>query len=105
MRPGPPPACRPWISAYTRWWMAKILVSVDDKLLARIDRAARSAGVSRSAYLARLAQRDLGEARGPGTSEKARQAVRRLQGLFDAHRGEEDEGDPTAAIRRDRDAR
>ena len=43
--------------------MSKILVSVDDKLLARIDRAASSAGLSRSAYLARLAARDLGEER------------------------------------------
>src|SRR5438132_1095508 len=44
--------------------MSKILVSVDDKLLARIDRAARAAGMSRSAYLAGLAARDLGADRG-----------------------------------------
>lgn len=82
--------------------MSKILVSVDDKLLARIDRAARSAGLSRSAYLARLARSDLGEDRGPGASRGARRAVSRLQGLFDTHPGE---GDATAAIRGDRDAR
>lgn len=82
--------------------MSKILVSVDDKLLARIDRAARSAGLSRSAYLAGLAQRDLGEMRGPGASRNARRALCQLQGLFDAHPGEED---ATAAIRSDRDAR
>jgi metal-responsive CopG/Arc/MetJ family transcriptional regulator len=82
--------------------MSKILVSVDDKLLARIDRAARSAGLSRSAYLARLAQRDLGESRGPGASPRARRAVCRLQCLFDAHAAEED---ATAAVRGDRDAR
>ena len=82
--------------------MSKILVSVDDKLLARIDSAARAAGLSRSAYLARLAERDLGESSGPGASRQARRAVRRLQDLFDAHPGEED---ATAAIRGDRDAR
>jgi metal-responsive CopG/Arc/MetJ family transcriptional regulator len=82
--------------------ISKILVSVDDKLLASIDSAARSAGLSRSAYLARLAERDLGEIRGPGASRQARRAVCRLQGLFDAHPGEED---VTVAIRGDRDAR
>jgi metal-responsive CopG/Arc/MetJ family transcriptional regulator len=82
--------------------MGKILVSVDDKLLARIDGAARSAGLSRSAYLARLAERDLGESHGPGASQQARRAICRLQGLFEAHPGEED---ATAAVRGDRDAR
>ena len=56
--------------------MSKILVSVDDKLHARIDRAARSAG---------------------GPTHRGR-----LQGLFDAHRSEQD---AMAAIRGDRDAR
>ena len=81
--------------------MRKVLVSVDDRLLAGIDRAARSAGLSRSAYLARLAQRDLGERYRPGASLQARRAVGRLQVLFDAHPGAED---ATAVIRGDRDA-
>ena len=79
--------------------MSKVLVSLDEKLLARIDRAARSAGLSRSAYLARLAQRDLGESRGPGARRQARRAIRRLQVLFDAHPTDED---ATAAVRSDR---
>jgi metal-responsive CopG/Arc/MetJ family transcriptional regulator len=82
--------------------MSKILVSVDDKLLARIDRAASSAGLSRSAYLARLAARDLGAHRGPGAGRQSRRAVARLQKLFDARPSGED---ATAAIRADRDAR
>ena len=82
--------------------MSKILVSVDDKLLARIDRAARSAGLSRSAYLARLAACDLGEERGPGAGRQARRAFARLQKLFDAQPSGED---ATVAIRADRDAR
>ena len=40
--------------------MAKILVSIDEKLLARLDRAARKLGLSRSAFLARLVARELG---------------------------------------------
>ena len=82
--------------------MSKILVSVDDKLLARIDRAASSAGLSRSAYLARLAARDLGEERGPGAGRQAQRALARLQKLFDAQPSAED---ATAAVRADRDAR
>jgi metal-responsive CopG/Arc/MetJ family transcriptional regulator len=90
------------ISGYTTSVVSKILVSVDDKLLARIDRAARSAGLSRSAYLSRLAARDLGEDRGPGASRQARRAVARLQKLFDTQPSGED---ATLAIRADRDVR
>ncbi|MGC9155642.1 MAG: ribbon-helix-helix protein, CopG family [Ferrimicrobium sp.] len=46
-------------------FMSKSLVSVDEKLLARIDNAARSAGLTRSAHLSRLAERDLGDVFGP----------------------------------------
>ena len=82
--------------------VSKIVVSVDDWLLARIDRAAKSAGLSRSAYLAGLAARDLGDERGPGSGRQARRALLRLQRLFDAHPlGEE----ATAALRADRDNR
>jgi metal-responsive CopG/Arc/MetJ family transcriptional regulator len=38
--------------------MAKVLVSLGDALLRRIDRVARARGLSRSAYLAELAERD-----------------------------------------------
>jgi metal-responsive CopG/Arc/MetJ family transcriptional regulator len=82
--------------------MSKILVSVDDKLLVRIDRAARAAGLSRSAFLARMAARDLGEDRGPGAERQARRALARLDRLFDSlPAGEEG----TAAIRAERDTR
>jgi hypothetical protein len=82
--------------------VSKILVSVDDKLLARIDRAARAAGLSRSAYLARLAARDLGIDRGPGAGRQARRAIARLEKLF---RTQPMAGDATAAVRAERDAR
>ena len=90
------------ISGYTLSAMSKILVSVDDKLLARIDRAASSAGLSRSAYLARLAARELGEERVPGASRQAQRALARLQKLFDAQPSAEE---ATAAVRAGRDAR
>lgn len=82
--------------------MSKVLVSMDDRLLARIDRAARSAGLSRSAYLARLATRELGTDRGPGADSQARRAVARLEKLFDARPIAED---ASAAIRAERDSR
>src|SRR5919198_308392 len=52
--------------------MAKILVSIDDKLLRRIDRVAKASGLSRSAYLSRIAARDVGAERGPGADPRAR---------------------------------
>src|SRR6266540_1391699 len=89
------------ISGYP-FGMSKILVSVDDKLLAKIDRAARSAGLSRSAYLARLAARDLGADRGPGADRQARRAIARLEKLFGALPAKED---ATEAVRVERDSR
>lgn len=62
--------------------MAKILVSVDDKLLARIDKAARSLGLSRSAYLSRLAAREVEASHGPGRAAATQSALRRIDELF-----------------------
>jgi metal-responsive CopG/Arc/MetJ family transcriptional regulator len=80
--------------------MAKVLVSVDDALLRRIDRAARSRGLSRSAYLAQLAAADLARS-APGRSARTRRALARLDELF-AHGPAEDS---TAAVRAERDGR
>lgn len=82
--------------------MVKILVSVDDGLLARIDRAARRSGETRSAYLARLAARDLGEERGPGSDSRATRAIARLDELFRSRPAPEE---ATAAVRAERDSR
>ena len=81
--------------------MAKVLVSLDDALLRRIDRAAQARGLSRSAYLARLAERDLARLSGPGVSPSVRRALARLDELFAGGPAE----DSTAAIRAERDAR
>lgn len=81
--------------------MAKVLVSFDEMLLKRIDRAAKAGGESRSAYLARLAEDDAARGRGPGKEPAARAALRGLEGLFAGAPA----GDSTAAVRAARDAR
>jgi len=81
--------------------MAKVLVSLNDALLRRVDRIAKSRGLSRSRYLAELAERDAARSEGPGTSPSARHALARLDDLFERGPSE----DSTAAIRAERDAR
>ncbi len=81
--------------------MAKVLVSLDDALLRRIDRIAKARGLSRSAYLAELAARDAARSEGPGATRAARRALARLDELFAASPVE----DSTEAIRAERDAR
>ncbi|HUB98189.1 MAG TPA: type II toxin-antitoxin system HicB family antitoxin [Solirubrobacterales bacterium] len=81
--------------------MAKVLVSLDDRLLKRIDRAAKASGESRSAYLARLAEDDAARGRGPGKEPGVRAALRRLERLF----ADAPATDSTAAVRAARDAR
>ena len=85
------------------WSMTKILVSLDDKLLARIDKAARALGLNRSAYLSRVAAREVDASRGPGRTAaiQARHALRRIDKLFAAN---QHEGDVTRAVRQERDS-
>jgi len=82
--------------------MAKVLVTLEDNLLRRLDRNARARGMTRSAYLSQLAQRDLERQVGPGASPEARAALARLDEL--AARSPVGD-DPTAAVRRERDRR
>ncbi|MFL5759531.1 MAG: ribbon-helix-helix protein, CopG family [Xanthobacteraceae bacterium] len=81
--------------------MTKVLVSLNDTLLRRIDRIAKARGLSRSAYLAELAERDAMRWEGPGTTRAARRALSRLDELFAAGHAE----DSTVAIRAERDAK
>jgi hypothetical protein len=78
-----------------------VLLSIDDRLLRQIDRAAQKKSMSRSAYLAELAARELGIAKGPGASRRARGALRRLDTLFATLPHD----DATGAVRLQRDAR
>lgn len=81
--------------------MSKVLVSLDERLLKRIDRAAKFRGLTRSAYFARLAEDDLARTQGPGRTPTARGALRELDRLFTGA----PPGDSTAAIRAARDTR
>ena len=81
--------------------MAKVLVSFDEKLLKRIDRAASASGQTRSGYLAWLAETQIGRGTGPGKSPGARRAMRSLDRLF----ADAPPGDSTDAVRAERDAR
>lgn len=82
--------------------MTKILVSMDEKLLAQVDRAAHKLGLTRSGYLARLAARDVGAEVGPGRDPKVRQALANLDRLFAEN---PHPGDITEIIRKMRDSR
>ena len=81
--------------------MTKILISVDDRLLERLDREAASQGISRSALIARLTATALGEPVGPGANPEVHAALDRLKALF---RGEHDDVDSTQIIRETRDS-
>jgi hypothetical protein len=82
--------------------MAKVLVSIEEKLLKRIDRTARERGLSRSAYLAELAERDLADRVGPGADPEVKAAIADLKQLF---RENPTWGDSTTIIRAMRDSR
>lgn len=82
--------------------MVKVLVSLDDRLLDRLDREARARGISRSALIAELAAKALGEPLGPGARPEARRAMERIRSLF---AGREPAEDSTRVIRAMRDER
>jgi hypothetical protein len=90
-----------WIYGYTEV-VVKILVSLDERLLERLDAEAASLGISRSALIGRMAAAALGEPVGPGAGPEARAALDRLKALFhDVH----DPVDSTQVIRELRDSR
>ena len=59
----------------------RVLISIDDRLLARIDDACARRGLSRSGYLAQLAEADLVGGRGPGADPAVRAALEALDEL------------------------
>ena len=60
----------------------RVLISIDERLLARIDDACARRGLTRSGYLAQLADADLVGGRGPGTDPGVRQALASLDDLL-----------------------
>jgi metal-responsive CopG/Arc/MetJ family transcriptional regulator len=80
----------------------KVIVSIEERLLARLDEHARHEGLSRSAYIARLASRELDARQGPRRAARVRRAMDNLDRLFGS------QGTPegvTRAIRTERDER
>ena len=61
----------------------RVLISIDDRLLARIDEAAMRSGLTRSGYLAGLASADLDAEGGPGMDPRARAALAAIERLLD----------------------
>jgi metal-responsive CopG/Arc/MetJ family transcriptional regulator len=80
--------------------MAKVLVSLDDNLLERLDKAASERRVSRSALIAELTAKGLGERIGPGADPRVHEAIRRMRELVK----NAPPGDSTEWIRHDRDS-
>ena len=60
----------------------RVLISIDDRLLERIDERADRLGLSRSAYLAQLANADLAGGAGPGADPAVRAALSALDDLL-----------------------
>jgi hypothetical protein len=60
----------------------RVLISIDERLLARIDAAAARLGMTRSAFLAQSASRDLEGGTGPGADPSARAAMANLDRLL-----------------------
>jgi hypothetical protein len=83
--------------------MTKVLISIDQRLLRRIDRAAKGLGLSRSAYLSRVAAKELSGQKGPGANRESKDALRRIEDLVRSY-GAEGE-DSTRVIRAMRDSR
>jgi metal-responsive CopG/Arc/MetJ family transcriptional regulator len=59
----------------------RVLISIDGRLLDRIDQACARRGVSRSGYLAQLAEADLVGGRGPGADPSVRAALAAIDDL------------------------
>jgi len=60
----------------------RVLISIDERLLRRIDEACQRRGLSRSAYLAQLADADLAAGRGPGADPAVRAALAAIEALL-----------------------
>ncbi|MHB8618723.1 MAG: ribbon-helix-helix protein, CopG family [Chloroflexota bacterium] len=86
--------------------MAKVLVSLDNQLLERLDREAAAREMSRSALIAELTAKELGEPVGPGAAPSVHRADERLRKLFaEAPRTPEFLEDSTKTFRDMRDSR
>jgi metal-responsive CopG/Arc/MetJ family transcriptional regulator len=81
--------------------VAKVMISIPDKLLGRLDRRAKQVGETRSGLLQRLAERELDD-----QEREQRKEVKRLMGEIEAtFTDDEPRFDVARLIREDRDSR
>jgi metal-responsive CopG/Arc/MetJ family transcriptional regulator len=62
----------------------RVLISIDERLLARVDERAQRLGIGRSTFLAQLADAELSGAQGAGADPAVRAALREIDRLFGA---------------------
>ncbi len=60
----------------------RVLISIDERLLARIDESVARRGLTRSGYIAQLASHDLEAQTGPGNRPEVSDALRAVDDLF-----------------------
>ncbi len=60
----------------------RVLISISDELLTRIDEARRRLGMTRSGFLAQLADATLLGTTGPGADPRVRAVLAEIDGLF-----------------------
>ncbi|MDQ3725078.1 MAG: type II toxin-antitoxin system HicB family antitoxin [Actinomycetota bacterium] len=81
--------------------MAKVMISIPDQLLERLDARAKAAGETRSGFLQRLAEREL-EERERQRQAEVKRLMKEIEGTFTE---DEPRLDVTRLIREDRDSR
>lgn len=93
------PVLTPGNTVYTRA-VAKVMISIPDKLLERLDLRAREAGETRSGFLQRLAEREVEAA-----ERRRREEVKRLwdQVRIEVPADDPAGGDVARSIREDRE--
>jgi metal-responsive CopG/Arc/MetJ family transcriptional regulator len=84
--------------------MAKVLISIDDELLQQVDARATELGLTRSAFVARLAREHLGP-RPERRPLEARRALERARAACRSASDAHPDMDSTEFIRRMRDER
>lgn len=81
--------------------MAKVMISIPDRLLERLDARAKASGESRSGLLQRLAESEL-----EADEQRRRKEVKRLmKQIEDSFSDDEPRFDAAQLIREDRDSR
>ena len=94
------PVFTPGNTVYTSA-VAKVMISIPDKLLERLDLRAREAGETRSGFLQRLTEQEL-EAGERGRRAEAKRLMAKIEGTFT---DDEPPFDAARLIREDRDSR